>query len=218
MTTIGCRPCPVPLNLLSANQNLFRKHLKLSVAKFWEDGLRQESLALQSIKHFDVYLCNLSHPHWIWTTAGNSSYEVRKACILARMVSGRYRTDYFARHWTANKRGFCLVPDCVQQIGDLKHMLIECPALASARAKVIKLIIFKSSVLLPLRTFFESLFQSNSELQYQFILEQFSFDDIYFLCNLYGQTIFKSISYFVRTFAFTIHAERQKLMNARGEA
>ena len=38
------------------------------------------------------------------------------------------------------------------------------------------------------------------------------------VCNLYGQSIVKSISYYVRTYAFTIHAERQKLMSVKGEA
>ena len=199
-------------------KNSFKRQIKCAVIEFWEDALRQEALALQSIKHFDVYSCNLLQPHWIWVTSGNNSFEIRKASVLVRMMSGRYRTDYFARHWTMNKKGLCLITGCTQQIGDLQHLLIECSALASARSKAIELILNKSSMLLPLRIFFESLFQSNAELQYLFFFQPFSFTYVNYLCNLYGQSIVKSISYYVRTYAFTIHAERQKLMSVKGEA
>ena len=196
----------------------FKKHVKKAVIEFWEDALRQEALELQSIKHFDIFSCNLSQPHWIWATSGKNSFEVRKASILARMMSGRYRTDYFARHWTMNKNGHCLIPGCNQQIGNLQHLLIECSALTRARSKVIEMILNKSSVLFPLRMFFESLFKSDYELQFYFLFQPFSFHYVNYLCNLYGHAIIKSIAYYVRTFVFTIHAERQKLMSAKGEA
>ena len=133
-------------------------------------------------------------------------------------MSGRYRTDYFARHWTMNKNGHCLIPGCNQQIGNLQHLLIECSALTRARSKVIEMILNKSSVLFPLRMFFESLFKSDYELQFYFLFQPFSFHYVNYLCNLYGHAIIKSIAYYVRTFVFTIHAERQKLMSAKGEA
>ena len=193
-------------------KSLFKKQVKKAIVEFWENTLRQEALELQSLRYFDVNSRILSKPDILWVTAGNNSFEVRKCCILTRMMSGRYRTDYFARHWTENKRGLCLIPGCTGEIGDLQHLLIECSALANARSKIIELILQKASMLLPLRIFLETLFQSNSELQYQFVLEPFSFNYINFLSNLYGQTILRSVCYFVRTFAFMIHMERQKLM------
>ena len=199
-------------------KSIFKKNVKLAVVQYWEDTLRKEALDLESVRHFDVYAYGLSHPHWIWVSAGNNSFEVRKGCVLARMISGRYRTDYFARHWSSNKQGLCLIPGCVDKIGDLRHLLIECSALAGTREKIIELILKKASMLLPLHVFFQSLFQSNTELQYQFILEPFSFSHVQFLCNLYGNNIFYSICYFVRTYAFLIHTARQKQMNLKGEA
>ena len=209
-----CLPHPHLLLEQPPPKSLFKKNVKNAVVKFWEDALRKEALELQSVKHFDVHSYGLSHPHWIWVTAGNNSFEVRKSCILARMISGRYRTDYFARHWSANKSGLCLIPGCEDRIGDLKHLLIECTPLSGTREKIINLILMKSSMLLPLQQFFMSLFQSSPELQCQFVLEPFSFHQLKFLCNLYGQTIFYSICYFVRTFAFMIHTARQKLMSS----
>ena len=70
----------------------------------------------------------------------------------------------------------------------------------------------KATMLLPLRSLLEFIFQSQAEVQCQFILDPFSFYDIRFLSNLYGHTVTKFICYFVRTFAYAIHMERQKLL------
>ena len=190
----------------------FKRQVKHAVTKTWEDALQQEALELSSIKMFHAQSRNLSQPDLVWVTAGNNSFEVRKSCILARMMSGRYRTDYFARHWTSNKQGLCLIPGCSDKIGDLQHLLIECSALSNKRANILELLIKKAIMLLPLHSLLGLIFQSQPELQCHFILDPFSFHDIRFLCNLYGQTIIKFVCYFVRTFAYTIHMERLKLV------
>ena len=61
--------------------------------------------------------------------------------IVARMLSGRYRTDRLARHWsTSNQSGVCQLPGCTgQEPGTLEHILVYCPALKAARSGVIKL-------------------------------------------------------------------------------
>ena len=82
---------------------------------------------------------SLATPHPIWTSAKNP-YEIGKAVISARMLSGRYRTDYLSRHWSnRNPSGYCTLPGCVEQIGSLEHLLLYCPALADARCGVINL-------------------------------------------------------------------------------
>ena len=82
---------------------------------------------------------SLSSPHPIWRAAG-SPFEVSKAVIVARMLSGRYRTDRLARHWTSdNPNGLCRLPGCSGQVGDLVHILLHCPALAHSREKMITL-------------------------------------------------------------------------------
>ena len=190
----------------------FKKHVKQAVTKFWEDVLQQEALELLSLKMFHALSRSLSQPDYIWVTAGNNSFEVRKSCILARMMSGRYRTDYFARLWTSNKKGLCLIPGCADKIGDLQHLLIECSALSDTRTTIIEILIKKAIMLLPLHSLLKMIFHSQSELQCCFILDPFSFHEVRFLCNLYGQTITKFICYFVRTFAYTIHIERKKFL------
>ena len=80
---------------------------------------------------------SLSTPHSIWMSA-NSPFEVCKAVISARMLSDRYRTDKLMSKWsTDNPSGVCRLPGCEVRVGDLQHILLECPALSVARKKAI---------------------------------------------------------------------------------
>ena len=82
---------------------------------------------------------SLFSPHPIWTHA-KSPYEVSKAVIACRMLSGRYRTDRLTRHWTPdNPQGICRLSGCSNQEGTLTHILLYCPALSESRLGMIKL-------------------------------------------------------------------------------
>ena len=52
------------------------------------------------------------------------------------MLSGRYRTELLASHWSQNKSGFCLSCSGSDIIEDLNHILLWCPSYHSAREKV----------------------------------------------------------------------------------
>ena len=78
---------------------------------------------------------SLSKPHPIWTTCGNNSYEICKATIQAKMLSGRYRTDRLLRHFSSSNNGLCQL--CSEnEIGSLEHLLINCSALKSTRTQI----------------------------------------------------------------------------------
>ena len=102
--------------------------------------MRAQVEFLPSMKYFKPAYMSLSSPHPMWACA-RSPFEVRKAVIVGRMLSGRYRTDPLARHWsTSNQAGVCQLPDCPgQEPGTLEHILLYCPALEIARSGVIKL-------------------------------------------------------------------------------
>ena len=60
--------------------------------------------------------------------------------MVARMLSGRYRTDRLTRHWTpSNPQGLCRLPGCGDQEGTLAHILLYCPALSQSRFNMIRL-------------------------------------------------------------------------------
>ena len=133
---------PDPLNILAnpPPKNSLKKSTKLKVLEWWQDKLRLEAAPLDSLSLFRPNFMSLSRPHPIWTSAGSSNYEVKKATVQARMLSGRYRTCWLRRHWSGDPTGSCQVPDCDGQPGTLLHIATaECSGLHSAKVKAVAL-------------------------------------------------------------------------------
>ena len=77
---------------------------------------------------------SLKHPHPLWTTSRNSPFEVNKSIVVARLLSGRYRSDWHTRHWSqTNKDGNCLLCPGKAIPGTIEHLLVTCEALDSKR-------------------------------------------------------------------------------------
>ena len=55
------------------------------------------------------------------------SYASTKSIVLAKMISGRYRTEMMCRFWSQNRNGVCLFGTCKEVCEDLEHMLVVCP-------------------------------------------------------------------------------------------
>jgi hypothetical protein len=67
--------------------------------------------------------------HPLWWTCYSSSSAVRAAKVIAKTLSGRYRSCWLRRHWT-QESGACHLPSCGQVPDDVAHLLSgECPAL-----------------------------------------------------------------------------------------
>ena len=104
---------------------------------YWEQKLKGEAAFLDSLKFFHPQFISLSSTHPIFTTCGSSPYEVSKAQVQARYLSGRARIEALSRHWDpSNKIGLCLLcKDASPQLGTMEHLLVSggCPELAEAR-------------------------------------------------------------------------------------
>ena len=76
---------------------------------------------------------SLSRPHPIWTTCGNNYYEVSKAVIQARFLSGRYRCETLTSHFTTGKTSLqcSICPE--KSTGSVEHILLFCSALKDIR-------------------------------------------------------------------------------------
>ena len=132
---------PDPLLILQSPPSAayWKTFCKSKVIDWHEQKLRGEANLLPSLPFFNPRYMSLSAPHPIWTSA-NSPYEVSKAVIASRMLSGRYRTDKLSRHWVPdNPDGLCRLPGCSGEEGNLQHILLHCPALSTSRANMIKL-------------------------------------------------------------------------------
>ena len=112
---------PDPLLVLQNPSTKFAwKNLcKSRVIDWWEQHLRGQAALLPSLQLFKSAFMSLTTPHPIWTTA-NSPYEISKAVISARMLSGRYRTDYLSRHWSKrNPSGHCTPGVSILQVAPI---------------------------------------------------------------------------------------------------
>ena len=86
---------PHPSTLLNnpMSKEKFKRLAKLKVTEYWRNVLFSECVHLESLTYFDPHKCSLQTPHPIWSSAASSSYKCNKAFVVARMVSGRYRTE-----------------------------------------------------------------------------------------------------------------------------
>ena len=205
---------PHPLQLLQypLSKNQFRLLAKKHVIKFWEDQLHHEIRSLSSLCFFNPQNCSLQKTSTMWLSAGSNSFENSKALIVARMLSGRFRSEYLARHWTpTNRQGYCLENTCTGIIGDLKHILITCPSMAHTRYRLINFWIEKTVTCGILGPIFLRLVYSEADEITQFILDPLSNDIIRGICQNGHETIIQKVFYLTRTFAYYMIRAKRKL-------
>ena len=203
-----------PLTLLDSPppKAIFKRLVKELVTTYWENVLRDEAANLPSLHYFVAENWSLRSPHPIWSTAGSNSYECRKTSVLAKMISGRFRTEYLTRHWSSNKQGFCLADTCVEVVGDLEHLLIHCPALSAVRVRLWNMF-FSHSVKFPsFYNFLLCLEKSEPNVQLQFFLDPTAFPDIAELWELLGQPFINHLYYLTRTYAYYLYRQKQILL------
>ena len=180
------------------------------VLDWWQIKLRGEADLLPSLLHFRPAFMSLSSPHPLWSTAG-SPFEVSKAVVSARMLSGRYRTDYLSRHWSrTNPEGLCRLPGCEGSEGSLEHILLHCPALAEARSRMIT---HWSSFLVSRPWLFPVIAHhtlGDVSLHLQFLIDASTLP-LVISSNRSNPEILPSCLYLTRTWNFAIHLTREKI-------
>ena len=89
--------------------------IKSRIISHWETNLRDSAKNLSSLSYFHPEFMSLLQPHPLYSTCGDNSFEVSKALVQARMLSGRYRTDkllsYFDKHEDQRCR-LCFCESC----------------------------------------------------------------------------------------------------------
>ena len=207
---------PHPLTLLEkpVPKEQFKRLVKLKVTEYWQHVLACEcnSPTMTSLRFFNPFRASLQHPHPMWTTSAGNSFECSKSTVLARMVSGRYRTEMMCRFWSGNRNGYCLSDTCHQVFGNLEHLLIVCPALDHIRHRLHSLWCLKTVYCAPLHDLILKILGSSPETQVRFILDSTSFPEVILLSQTIGQDIVDTVMYLTRTWAFTIHRQNLKML------
>ena len=204
-----------PLTLLDnpPEKKQFKKLLKLKVVGFWQEHLSAEcsSPDLRSTRFLNPFKCSLLRPHPIWQYSSKSAYETNKATVLAKMLSGRYRTEALCRFWSSNTEGYCEAETCSNVLGDIVHLLAVCPALDSDRQRVFELWASKSIYLPELFHLLLRMMQAEPEILTQFILNADSDPEIINLVQLHGEKVLDHLLYLTRTMAYHLHKKKMML-------
>ena len=202
---------PHPLILLQnpPSKLSFKKLYKSKIMDHWEDKLRQEASPLSSLAFFKPEFHSLQKPHPILWTAGPNPYEVAKAVVQCRMLSGRYRTERLASHWSSNKQGFCLAPTCTETQETLEHILINCPSYNETRLKLRRLWLSSPS---SINQLVSSVLQGSPSSMMQFLLDASTHPQVISLAQLYGDQPLQIVFHLTRSWCFAIHKERARLL------
>ena len=129
---------PHPAQLLAdpPSKDVYKKLVRKKVIDYWEQKLRHEASHLKSLEFFKPEFMSLAKPHPIWSTTGPSPTKVVMASVQALLISGRYRTESLASHWTPNSNGICKLSNTCNVTEDVKHFLQFCSALDVTRDKL----------------------------------------------------------------------------------
>ena len=128
------------------------------------------------------------------------------------MLSGRYRSDYMARHWSSkNKQGYCLLCPGKQLPGDLVHLLAICPTLNDKRISIYEFWKKEASENAHIFTLIETMLKATTDDFVQFILDPSVTPEVILGVqekNFFLDEIFR----LTRTFCYAMHRRRLQLL------
>ena len=114
---------------------------KSAVLQYWLELFRSQADSLSSLKYLKTRYLGLTKCHPIFRLCGSSPWEVEKATVQARLLSGRFRVESLTRHWTpGNRQGMCTLPGCwgspAAHPGTVETFLLSCPSLSTTRQEL----------------------------------------------------------------------------------
>ena len=202
---------PHPLRLLDSplSKAALKKLFKNHVIDFWQTKLRRDAAPLSSLEYFKPQFMSLQITHPLWTSCGSNSYEICKAIIQAKMLSGRYRTDQLLRHFSDND-GLCTL--CHQNIpGSIEHLLVQCPVLDESRKQLRLKLSTNDDISDTVKSLINDSFHSVKTTT-QMLLDCTAIPATIAAKQTEGPSVIQQIFRFTRSWCYTIHKTRLKLL------
>ena len=210
---------PHPIYFLDnpPTKSQFKNLVKSKVLSFWQHKFRCEADLLPSLKYFSPNFMSLSNPHPLFFTCAGSPYEVNKAVLQARYLSGRGRVESLTRYWdSTNKDGFCQLCASLEPVlGTVEHLFLPggCPALVDAR---LCMIAFMQAYLVPrpyLLPLFKVCFGADDTTTMKFLLDCSSLPPVIKAAQETSLPVITDLFYLTRTYIFKLHTTRKRLLS-----
>ena len=214
ITLLYSLPDPLVTLTTPPTKAIWKSNVKSAVCQYWHAKLVSEAATLPSLCHLRASFLPIgqgSHP--LWRTCGPSQSSVRSATIQARMLSGRYRTDWLRRHWGPGESGACRLPSCTSPRGDLVHLLsAACPALAPTLARTLT---HTMDILSPypllIATIQDALTREPGQFV-SFLLDPSTDLSVIPLAQQHGREILVPLFRFSRAWVWAAHRQRLRLL------
>ena len=205
---------PSPLFLLShtPSKTSFKSLVRRKVIDFWQTKLRDDASTKPSLLYFKPQFMSLQAPHPLWTTSKQNPFEINKSLVVAKMLSGQYRSDWHCRHWSKfNKDGFCPLCPGTSIPGTLEHMLVLCPALDDKRRLLLDYWFEQTQNNQHLQKLLQTMLSSKLAVLIQFLLDPSAEPLVISGCQQEKFTL-DEIFTLTRTFCYGLHRRRLQLI------
>ena len=154
---------------------------------------------------------SLQSPHPLWTSCGSNPYEICKAVIQAKMLSGRYRTDQLLRHFSDND-GSCSLCKNEDTTGSIEHLLTQCPVLTDTRNGIWENLSKNTHISEITKSLIHFYFRGSEINKIQLILDPTVLPKVISTKQVKGPHIYNEILHFSRLWCYSIHKKRLKLL------
>jgi hypothetical protein len=205
-------PSPLSLLLHPPSKCSYNSLVKKRVLDKWQEKYRSDAEGKDSLLYFKPSFMSLLRPHPLWTTCKANSFEVNKSVAVARLLSGRYNSDWHSRHWSSdNEEGFCLLCPGMNIPGTIEHLLVTCEALNPKRSALFNFWDQQSEDSLPLQELLLTIRRSSPKDFSQFVLDPSVVQQVISGCQ---KKLFQldEIFHLSRTFSYGIHRRRLQLL------
>ena len=203
---------PHPLALLEnpLSKETSKNLIKSKVLDYWQTKFRLSASELSSLKYFKTEFMSLRQTHPIWTTCGNNSYEVTKAVVQARFLSGRYRTEALSSHFSPNNSPLCSI--CPEEIiGSIEHILTGCRALKDTRTKLIKALNHNVYYSIETKTIILQYLSTSIEHMTQFLVDPSVIPETIHEVQRQKKNVLSELFHFTRSWCYAMHLKRLQL-------